>query len=167
VIERVEAEMFLASLDEWHPIRFCFYGFLAATLFGTVYCLAPFSDHPQSRIFRGILAVYAAFLCASAIFIWSLRKQDGATYSHLLSRLARIRGFDRQQALSFERTWFAVTACFTGLSFLIPLYALSKIVLSWSDLGWPDVVGSILGMLVGLVFLGDFHFLLRKRLADR
>ena len=110
--------------------------------------------------------MYAAFLCAIAIFIQSLRKQDGAIYSQLISRILRIRGFEGQKAFSFERTWFVTAACFVGLSLLIPLYALSKAVLSWSGLGWRDVLGSTSGMLVGLFFLCDFYFLLRRRLAN-
>ncbi|MGX9571120.1 hypothetical protein [Mesorhizobium sp. f-mel] len=160
-------KMFLASLDWWHPIRLCFYGFVAAVLLGALYCVAPFGGDPHLRIFRGLLAMYAAFLCSIAIFIPSLRKQDEAAYGHLISRTARIRGFDGRKALSFERTWFAVTAIFAGLSFLVPLYALPKAVLSWSELGWRDVVGSTSGMLVGLVVLCDFHFLLRRRLGNR
>lgn len=108
--------------------------------------------------------MYAAFLCATAIFIQSLRKQDGAIYSQLISRILQIRSFEGQKAFSFERTWLATTACFVGLSLLIPPYALSKAVWSWSELGWRDVVGSTSGMLVGLFFLCDFHFLLRRRL---
>lgn len=123
--------MFLASLDWWHPIRLCFYGFVAAVLLGALYCVAPFGGDPHLRIFRGLLAMHAAFLCFIAIFIPSLRKQEEAAYGHLISRTARIRGFDGRKALSFERTWFAVTAFFAGLSFLVPLYALSKAVLSW------------------------------------
>lgn len=159
--------MLLASLDRWHPIRLCLYCFLAAALLGALYCLAPSGNDPQGRSFRGLLAVYAAYLCAIAIVIPNLRRQGLEAYSQLLSRVARIRGFDRPQAFSFERDWFAVTACFTGLSFLIPLYVLSKIILSWSEIGWPDVVVSTLGMVVGLVFVGDFYFLLRKRSVHR
>ncbi|ESY74460.1 hypothetical protein NKJ90_21740 [Mesorhizobium sp. M0051] len=158
--------MFLASLDRWHPIRLCFYGFLAATGLGALYCMAPCGVDPHLRIFKGLLAMYAAFLCAIAIFIQSLRKQDGAIYSQLISRFLRIRGFDGQKALSYERSWFATTVCFVGLSLAIPLYALSKTLLSWSELGWRDVVGSTSGMLVGLFFLCDFHFLLQRRLAN-
>lgn len=123
-----------------HPA--CLYGFLAAAFLGALYCFAPFDSDPQGRIFRGLLAKYAAYLCTVAVIIPNLRRQGDEPYSQLLSRFARIRGFDRPQALSFEKNWFAVTACFTGLSFLIPLYALSKIILSWSEIGWPDVVGS-------------------------
>ena len=110
--------------------------------------------------------MYAAFLCAIALLIPSLRNQDEAIYSHLISRVARIRGIDSRKALSLERNWLAVTGCFAGLSLLVPLYGMSKTVLGWSELGWRDVVGCTSGMLAGFVCLCDFHFLLRRWLAN-
>ncbi len=111
--------------------------------------------------------MYAAFLCVVAMTIQDLRRQDDAVYDRLISRVMRIRGLEGEKAASLERNWFATTGSMLGLSLLAPLYALSKAVWGWSELGWPDVVGPTCGMLVGPFGLCDFYFLLRRRLANR